>query len=98
MGTLCSSMQGILSTVLRPIVLAMLIRTIQKQQADLATTSECVTVVVFFAVVSLLDNITKTYAFQKVNVSAAAQFTAASSSLVFHKMLTGKLNIGEVKT
>ena len=98
LGTACSGVQGILSTVLRPIVLAMLIRTIQKQQADVGTQSETISVVAFFAAVTLLDNLTKTFSFQKVNVSAAAQFTAASSSLVFHKMLTGKLNSGEVKT
>lgn len=94
-GALSSSLQGVLSTILRPIVLALLIRTIESQRADEATTQEAVLVVLFFAAISFLDNMTKVFAFQKVNVGAAARFTSATSSLVFHKMLSGKLNIGE---
>ena len=69
-GTLASSFQGVLSTILRPIVLAMLIQTIQKQRLDQATTAEAVIVVLFFASISFADNMTKVFAFQRVNVAA----------------------------
>ena len=69
-GTLASSFQGVLSTILRPIVLAMLIQTIQKQRLDQATTAEAVIVVLFFASISFADNMTKVLAFQRVNVAA----------------------------
>ena len=76
-GTLASSFQGVLSTILRPIVLALLIRTIQRQRLDQATTAEAVLTVLFFAAISFADNMTKVFAFQKVNVAASARYTSA---------------------
>ena len=76
-GTLASSFQGVLSTILRPIVLALLIRTIQWQRLDQATTAEAVLTVLFFAAISFADNMTKVFAFQKVNVAASARYTSA---------------------
>lgn len=94
-GTLASSFQGVLSTILRPIVLALLIRTIQRQRLDQATTAEAVLTVLFFAAISFADNMTKVFAFQKVNVAASARYTSATTSLIFHKLLTGRLNLGD---
>ena len=94
-GTLASSFQGVLSTILRPIVLALLIRTIQRQRLNQATTAEAVLTVLFFAAISFADNMTKVFAFQKVNVAASARYTSATTSLIFHKLLTGRLNLGD---
>ncbi len=97
-GTLASSFQGVLSTILRPIVLAMLIQTIQKQRLGQVTTAEAVVVVLFFASISFADNMTKVFAFQKVNVASSARYTAGATSLIFHKLLTAKLNLGDPAT
>jgi hypothetical protein len=97
-GTLASSFQGVLSTILRPIVLALLIQTIQRQRLDQATTAESIVVVLFFASISFADNMSKVFAFQRVNVNASARYTAGATSLIFHKLLTAKLNLGDPAT
>jgi ABC-type multidrug transport system fused ATPase/permease subunit len=86
-GVTVMVIQGLTSTVLRPISLSLLIQAIEAQRDGTSTTGEAIAATAFFAAVSFGDNFLKVQGYQRVNVDSAATFNAAATSLIFDKMM-----------
>ena len=86
-GVAVMVVQGLMSTVLRPISLGWLIRTIEAQRDGTTSAGEAVAATSLFAAVSFGDNWLKVIGYQRVNVDSAATFNAAATSLIFDKMM-----------
>eukprot|EP01051_Picozoa_sp_SAG22_P005424 SAG22_NODE_321_length_12398_cov_3.218392_3_plen_365_part_00 len=87
-GVACGLVQGLSSTVFRPIVLNLLISRLAK--ADVST-GDVIVVCVAFAAVTLSDMWTQTFAKHYIHCDCGSQFVCATSGLILQKACSVRL-------
>ena len=84
-------LQGLCSTVLRPLVLRLLIDVLNRPGGEKLDAGELIAVVAAFAAVNLLESLTRTHASQQIYCDCGSQFVSATGGLILQKALTVRL-------
>ena len=84
-------LQGVCSTVLRPVVLRLLIDVLNRPDGETVHLGEAIAVVSAFAAVNLAESYTRTHASQSVYCDCGSQFVSATGGLILQKALSVRL-------
>lgn len=90
-GVLNGAIQGVASTVMRPLLLRLMIDVLNRPRDLPVHTGEAVAVVSAFAAVNLLESYSRTHAAQAIQCECGSLFVSATSGLILQKALTVRL-------